>query len=86
MVGFGIGWALLTEQDVASMDIDYCDSRCTFLLYETLRALRRAADLEGLSKRQIEDLFYNNAIAFVHGPSATQPDRSGLRAAEGAPK
>ena len=67
MVGFGMGWALLMEKEVAAMGIDYCDNRCTFLLYEVLRALRRAATIEGLNEQQIEDLFHNNAIAFVHG-------------------
>lgn len=67
MVGFGMGWAFLTEKEIAAMGIDYCDSRCTFLLYETLRAARRAAKIEDLSEKQIEDLFYNNSVTFVHG-------------------
>jgi len=67
MIGFGMGWALLTEREIASMGIDYCDNRCTFLLYETLRALRRAAKLEGLNEQQVEDLFYNNGFQFAHG-------------------
>jgi len=67
MVGFGMGWALLLEKEIAAMGIDYCDSRCTFLLYETVRALRRAAALEGLNEQQVEDLFHDNAAAFVRG-------------------
>ena len=67
MIGFGRGWALLTERDIASMDIDYCDNRCTFVMYETLRALRRAAALACLERQQIEDIFYNNAFRFAHG-------------------
>lgn len=67
MVGFGLGWAFLTAPEIVAMGIDYCDNRCTFLLYETLRALRRAAMIEGLGARQIEDLFNHNATAFVRG-------------------
>lgn len=67
MVDFGIGCALLMEQEIAAMGIDYCDSRCRLLLYEALRGLRRAVKVEGLNDQQVEDLFYNNAAAFDDG-------------------
>lgn len=64
LVSFGMGWALLTEKEIASINIDHCDNRCTYVMYETLRACRRAAMLAGLDRQQIEDLFFNNAFKF----------------------
>jgi glutamate-1-semialdehyde 2,1-aminomutase len=65
MVGFGFGWALLTEEMIKSMNIGHCDSRSTFVLYETLRAARTAMLREGFSRGQIEDIFYNNALKLL---------------------
>ena len=49
------------------MNITHCDPRPTYAHYETLRAFKRAAGFEGFGRRQIEDIFYNNAMTFVHG-------------------
>jgi len=68
MVGFGFAWALLTEEMIRHMNIVHCDSRSTFVLYETLRAARRAMLREGFGRGQIEDFFYNNAVSLLNLP------------------
>jgi len=50
---------------IKSMNIGHCDSRSTFVLYETLRAARTAMLREGFSRGQIEDIFYNNALKLL---------------------
>ena len=65
MVGFGYGWVLITDKMLAPLDIQYCDPRMTYVLYETLRAARRACLLEGFGEEQIQDFFYNNAARFI---------------------
>lgn len=37
----------------------------TFLMYEEILAFRRAAEKTGLSKKDIEDIFYNNAVRIL---------------------
>ncbi len=69
MVGFGYGWALITDKTLASLDIQYCDPRTTYVLYETIRAARRACILEGFGEAEIRDLFYNNAARFIEKDS-----------------
>ena len=68
MVGFGFAWALLTEEMIRDMNIVHCDSRSTFVLYETLRVARRAMLREGFNRGQIEDVFYNNAAGLLNLP------------------
>ena len=68
MVGFGFAWALLTEEMIKHMNIVHCDSRSTFVLYETLRAARRAMLREGFGCAQIEGVFYNNAVKLLDLP------------------
>ena len=61
-VGFGYAWAHLGEEEIGHLGLSHCDPRPTFILYETLRAARRAIVREGFSAEQIEDLFYHNAV------------------------
>ena len=63
-IAFAYGWALLRE-DNHRFDLSHCDPRMTFMLYEELRALCRAAFNAGLTRAQIEDIFYNNAIQLL---------------------
>ena len=72
MVGWGFAWAFLTEELITQMDTPHCDSRATYLLYESLRALRRAVLRESLGPGQTQDLFYNNAVNLL-GLSSTSP-------------
>jgi hypothetical protein len=63
-IAFGYAWGYIDETN-QSMDLSHCDPRMTFVRYEQLRAMRRAARRLGLSGRQIEDLFCNTAMGLV---------------------
>ncbi len=39
----------------------HCDGRATFVIYEQLRAMKKAADMAGLSKADLEAIFSGNA-------------------------
>ncbi len=66
IVSFGYGWELITDKELAPLNITHCDPRPTYSVYETLRAARRAIKFEGFGQKEIEDLFYHNAVKFVH--------------------
>ena len=68
LIGFGFAWALMTEDVIARLDTNHCDSRPTFVLYETLRSARWAMLGEGFSREQIEDFFFNNAVKLLSLP------------------
>lgn len=68
-VTFGHAWAFLSETNHA-MDLSHCDPRMTFVRYEQLRAMRRAAKRLGLGPGQIEDLFHNTAARLVESVRA----------------
>ncbi len=59
-VGLGYDWAFITE-DKFSLKESFGKVEPTFLLYEELRALKRAAKRVNLSKKEIENVFYRNA-------------------------
>lgn len=63
-IAFGHGWAYLSPQN-HSLNLSHCDGRMTFVRYEQLRAMRRAAKRLGLGRAQIEDIFCNNARRLV---------------------
>ncbi len=63
-IAFGHGWAYLSP-DNHSLNLSHCDGRMTFVRYEQLRAMRRAAKRLGLNHGQIEDLFCNTARRLV---------------------
>lgn len=48
----------------------------TFFMYEEIDAFRRASLAEGLNKKDIEDVFYNNASAIIDG---IRKEKSGWR-------
>lgn len=41
--------------------------RLTFFLYEELRAFKKAAENLGLSRQDVEDVMYNNAVEMIRG-------------------
>jgi glutamate-1-semialdehyde 2,1-aminomutase len=55
-LAWGYGWAYLSPHN-QSLNTSHCDGRFTFVRYEQLRAMRRAAWRYGASKQQIENLF-----------------------------
>ena len=66
-IAFGYAWSFLSEEN-HSLNLSHCNPRMTFVLYEQLRAMRRATQRLGLTRVQIEDIFYNTAARLV------QPD------------
>lgn len=63
-ITFGYAWTLLHENN-HSFDLSHCNSQMTIVLYEQLRALRRAIHSVGFNKVQVEDIFYCNAIQLL---------------------
>jgi predicted TIM-barrel fold metal-dependent hydrolase len=70
---FGRAWAFLSERN-HRLDLSHCDPRMTFVRYEQLRAMRRAAMRLGLGGPEIEDLFHNTAARLIH---SMKPARGG---------
>ena len=77
-ITFGYAWTLLSETN-QSLNLSHCNPQMTFVLYEQLRAMRRASLRLALTSRQIEDLFYNTADRLVRSaivssrPHTSQP-------------
>jgi hypothetical protein len=63
-ITFGFAWAFLSETN-HSLGLSHCDPRMTYVRYEQLRAMRRAALRLSLSPAQIDDFFYNTAAGLV---------------------
>ena len=71
-ITFGYAWAFLSEKN-HSLDLSHCNPQMTFVLYEQLRAMRRAALRLGLTGVQIEDLFCNTATRLVQSARRDLP-------------
>ncbi len=63
-IAWGYGWEQLDSNNFSAKPT-HCDGRMTFVRYEMLRAIRRAARYAGLSRAQIEDVFYGNGNRLV---------------------
>ncbi|MEW5979561.1 MAG: amidohydrolase family protein [Acidobacteriota bacterium] len=63
-VPWGYGWAQMDRKN-QTFQVDHCDGRLTFVRYEMLRAMRRAAKNQRFTKQEIEDLFYNNGERLI---------------------
>jgi glutamate-1-semialdehyde 2,1-aminomutase len=61
---FGYAWTFLSEKN-HTFNLSHCNPQMTFVRYEQLRAMRRAALSLKLSREQIEDLFFNTAAQLV---------------------
>ncbi len=62
--GSGHSWAEMNEQN-QTLNRSHCDGRMTFVRYEMLRAIRRAAQYTGLGRSAIEDIFHGNAATLI---------------------
>ena len=63
-IAFGYAWTYLCETN-HTMGLSHCNPQMTFVLYEQLRAMRRASLRLGLTCSQIEDMFCNTATRLV---------------------
>lgn len=63
-IAWGYGWEQLDGNNFTAKP-KHCDGRMTFGRYEMLRAIRRAAQYAGLSRSQIEGIFYGNGNRLV---------------------
>lgn len=61
---FGYAWVEMNEGN-SPFHPDHCDPRMTFIRYESLRSLKRAAGNLSLTKKQIQDLFLGNAKSLL---------------------
>ncbi len=59
-ITFGNGWKAFTEES----ELEHCDNRCTFVVYEQLRCQKQAAKMLQLGSLDIENIFYRNAVKF----------------------
>ena len=58
-ITWGKGW-----QYFKGMDVPHCRKDATFVCYESLRSIKQAADMAGLTHDDVEDVFFNNAKCF----------------------
>jgi predicted TIM-barrel fold metal-dependent hydrolase len=63
-IAFARAWAFLSERN-HSLNLSHCDPRMTFTRYEQLRAMAHTVRRLGLSREQIDDLFYETARRLV---------------------
>ena len=59
-ITFGHSWTELNQTN-QSLGLPHCDGRMTFVRYESLRALRRAAARQDFGRQEAEKVFFANA-------------------------
>jgi glutamate-1-semialdehyde 2,1-aminomutase len=67
-IAFARAWAFLSETN-HSLNLSHCDPRMTLTRYEQLRAAARTARRLGLSREDIDNLFYGTARRLVDSAS-----------------
>jgi predicted TIM-barrel fold metal-dependent hydrolase len=78
-VTYGRSWAQMDELN-QTLNRAHCDGRFTFVRYEMLRGMKRAAIYANLTKAQIDAIFYDN------GRKLIEDTRRNLNRILGAPK
>lgn len=63
-IAWGFAWAYMSEA-TQSTNLPHCDGRMTFVRYEQLRGMRRAAMRYGATPTQINDLFCGTAERLI---------------------
>jgi hypothetical protein len=61
---YGHAWVFIDENN-QSFNTDHCDGRMTFVRYEMLRAMKRAASYANFGPAEIEGLFHDNAVRLI---------------------
>jgi Amidohydrolase len=65
-VTYGYSWAEMDENN-QTLNRSHCDGRFTFVRYEMLRGMKRAAMYARLTKQQVEAMFYDNGRNLIAG-------------------
>ena len=60
-VAMGRFWYQFETPEYARQAQIHCDQRPILAVYQQLLSMKHAAELAGLSQRQVEDIFYHNA-------------------------
>ena len=63
-IAFGYAWAFLSDSN-HQLNLSHCDPRMTFVRYESLRAMRRAALKLGMTETQRHALFHDLAFELI---------------------
>jgi predicted TIM-barrel fold metal-dependent hydrolase len=71
-IAFGYAWAFLSETN-HSLGLAHCNPQMSFVLYEQLRAMRRAVQRLGLGRAEIESIFYHTAARLVESARQGHP-------------
>ena len=58
----GRAWQHLAADD-SGLGFPHCDGRPILSVYEQLLSMKHAAEIAGLSRQQIEGIFWDNAVA-----------------------
>ena len=72
MRGKYITWGRAWYQYTGNPDIDHCEPTATLVIYEQLRQQRQAADMVGMTREEIADLFSGNAQRFIEATRASR--------------
>lgn len=73
-ITFAYAWAFLSKEN-HTLNLSHCNGQMTFVRYEQLRAMRRAAERLRLTCTQIDDLFYGTAARLVRSTSPINKER-----------
>ena len=62
---YAYAWAYVWEKDLDALNLSHCEREPTMIIYEQLRAIRQAAEMAGLSRQEIENIFWGNAEKII---------------------
>lgn len=76
----GRSWVLTREEDLPTRRFSHCSDRPVLAVYETLLAIKQAAEFAGLSRDQVNALFCDNAerLFSIENDAAGNSDTSRL--------
>jgi hypothetical protein len=61
-IPFGHAWQMLNTDTVPHLRFDLTKHKPIVCIYEQLISMKHAAEIAGLTKSQIEDIFWRNAV------------------------
>lgn len=63
----GRAWATVSAASFSEKSFPHCDGRPILAIYENLMAIKQAAEIVGLGKREVEAVFWGNAAREILG-------------------